>query len=235
MTNINIFHFILFININNSSISIIQTLYLLLFCFYIYIVAIDMKLKSKLKKEYILKNATQVFIRKGFTSVTMTDIVNECNISRGGLYKYYKNTEEIFIEIMSNTTNDQNNYYINLINNNVPFKIIFDDYLSEKNKYLKNIRNTLIIAMHEFFFSKKNDPFYSKIVCDRFNNSAYVLSLILKYGAQSKEIDITDFEGYSRQILILLEGMYIIALSSNLPESLIDNQFNIIKANINLK
>lgn len=195
----------------------------------------NMTTKSELKKEYILKNALDVFIKKGFTSVTMTDIVNQCKISRGGLYKYYKSTEEIFIEIISKSKDDQCSYYKDCINNKKPFGEIFDAYLNEKKKYLLAVDKTLVLAMYEFFLSKKNEPSYGAVISQRFDSSADALSMILKYGAHTNEISITDFDGHSRQILLLIEGMYILALSSNLPESLIDNQFNIIKQNINLK
>ena len=42
--------------------------------------------KSEQKKAYILEVAKEVFIEKGFRTVTMKDIVEACEISRGGLY-----------------------------------------------------------------------------------------------------------------------------------------------------
>ena len=56
--------------------------------------------KSEQKREYILKKAREVFAKKGFRDVTMKDIVEACEISRGGLYLYFGSTEEIFKEIL---------------------------------------------------------------------------------------------------------------------------------------
>ena len=56
--------------------------------------------KSEQKREYILKQAKEVFAKKGFRDVTMKDIVEACEISRGGLYLYFGSTEEIFREIL---------------------------------------------------------------------------------------------------------------------------------------
>ena len=56
--------------------------------------------KSEQKREYILKRAKEVFAKKGFRDVTMKDIVEACEISRGGLYLYFGSTEEIFKEIL---------------------------------------------------------------------------------------------------------------------------------------
>ena len=56
--------------------------------------------KSEQKRMYILKQAKTVFAEKGFRAVTMKDIVDICEISRGGLYLYFASTEEIFRAIL---------------------------------------------------------------------------------------------------------------------------------------
>ena len=56
--------------------------------------------KSLQKKKHILETARKVFIEKGYKRVTMKDIVDACGISRGGLYLYFNNTGEIFLEVM---------------------------------------------------------------------------------------------------------------------------------------
>ena len=56
--------------------------------------------KSVQKRKYILEKARQVFVDKGFKKVTMKDIVEACEISRGGLYLYFDDTGQIFTEVM---------------------------------------------------------------------------------------------------------------------------------------
>ncbi len=46
--------------------------------------------KSVQKKKYIIETARNVFMEKGFKAVTMKDIVEACEISRGGLYLIFK-------------------------------------------------------------------------------------------------------------------------------------------------
>ncbi|WP_442601264.1 TetR/AcrR family transcriptional regulator [Paenibacillus sp. KN14-4R] len=52
------------------------------------------------KRNDILQAAERVFIRKGFTQVTMKDIVEESKLSRGGVYLYFSSTDEIFRELL---------------------------------------------------------------------------------------------------------------------------------------
>ena len=56
--------------------------------------------KSVQKKRYIVEKARDVFMEKGFKKVTMKDIVEACDISRGGLYLYFENTSQIFMEVL---------------------------------------------------------------------------------------------------------------------------------------
>lgn len=56
--------------------------------------------KSVQKKKYILDTARKVFAEKGFKNVTMKDIVEACEISRGGLYLYFESTEQILMEVL---------------------------------------------------------------------------------------------------------------------------------------
>ena len=45
--------------------------------------------KSVQKRNYIIEKAREVFSQKGYLTVTMKDIVEACEISRGGLYLYF--------------------------------------------------------------------------------------------------------------------------------------------------
>ena len=56
--------------------------------------------KSAQKRKFILETARKVFVEKGFKKVTMKDIVEACEISRGGLYLYFESTGQIFLEVM---------------------------------------------------------------------------------------------------------------------------------------
>ena len=53
--------------------------------------------KSLQKKKYILETARKVFMEKGYKKVTMKDIVEACDISRGGLYLYFEITSQLFM------------------------------------------------------------------------------------------------------------------------------------------
>ena len=56
-------------------------------------------LKTEIK-DRINNSAFQVFFRKDYRSAKMSEIANEANISVGNIYRYYKNKENLFYQII---------------------------------------------------------------------------------------------------------------------------------------
>ncbi len=54
----------------------------------------------KERKEQILATARQVFAEKGFYNTGIGDICREVHISRGTLYQYFANKQEVFREVL---------------------------------------------------------------------------------------------------------------------------------------
>ena len=56
--------------------------------------------KSERTKLRILESARELFALQGYSGVTMKDICERAGLSRGGLYRYYSSTEDVFIHII---------------------------------------------------------------------------------------------------------------------------------------
>lgn len=48
------------------------------------------------KKQHIVNAAYQLCLRKTVSTVTMQDIINETGLSQGGIYRFYRDIDEIF-------------------------------------------------------------------------------------------------------------------------------------------
>ena len=53
--------------------------------------------KGEETKQFIREKACFLFSQKGFKNVTMKDICMETGLSRGGLYRHYDSTQQIFM------------------------------------------------------------------------------------------------------------------------------------------
>ena len=97
--------------------------------------------KKEQVKEKIGKVAMKCFARYGLDKTTLDDIAKEVGLNKASLYYYYKNKEDIFLEVAITEGRD----YLRTLEEHVLEKkttearIIF--YLVERVNYLKNVLN----------------------------------------------------------------------------------------------
>jgi len=187
--------------------------------------------KSDEKKKFILEKARQVFIRKGFNNVTMKDIIDECQISRGGLYFYFSSIDEIFKAVVEVHNKSRIDTVKSDIEKGIAFSVLLESYfLNQKRRFL-NMDKSLKTAMMEFFLSHKDE--YSKsFILSQFTNSKNILLEILKYGVNNNEVEDIDLMLMAENIMFFFEGIGTLALIAGINEEHIDRQFEHIKKNI---
>ena len=49
-------------------------------------------------KDKISLAALKIFLQKGYDATSISDVVRECKITKGGIYHHFKNKEELFID-----------------------------------------------------------------------------------------------------------------------------------------
>jgi AcrR family transcriptional regulator len=57
-------------------------------------------MKPELRREQILRAATEVFAKKGYHQASITDIIKAADIARGTFYLYFEGKREIFSELV---------------------------------------------------------------------------------------------------------------------------------------
>lgn len=184
--------------------------------------------KSKLKKNLILERSRNIFIKKGYQGVTMTDIVEACGISRGGLYRYYKSTFEIFLEILRMEQQEMRCSFLDGMKNGFSGVAILESFLQEQKYELLNKKSNLVVAVYEFFFINKNN-IEEDILKQQFDSAVKMLSDLIQYGMDKREFTIVDKNTVARTIVLLLEGIRVSSQVMDITEELLDEQFNYIK------
>ena len=58
------------------------------------------RLSRENRRKQIKEVALKLFTDKGYAKTTMDEIVQECGISKGGMYHHFANKEEIFVELL---------------------------------------------------------------------------------------------------------------------------------------
>jgi len=112
--------------------------------------------KSEQKKTYILEVAKKVFIEKGFRTVTMKDIVEACEISRGGLYLYYNNTAEIFRDVLKMEAGQTDEGLEEQLSEDATATEILTVFFKAQKAEILATKGSLIMAIYEYYFDYKN-------------------------------------------------------------------------------
>lgn len=184
--------------------------------------------KSEQKRQYILDCARKVFIEKGFRGVTMKDIVDACEISRGGLYLYFSSTEEIFLEVLKRESEaDDDVFSANIAEDALSVDILLL-FFKEQKKELLCKKDDLAVATYEYYFanSTATDQDQKENLWNRQHEDAvWILQKLIEKGMENGEFYEVDSVVMARTIMLVIEGMRIVAHMGNLTESMIDEQF----------
>lgn len=181
--------------------------------------------KSEQKREFILKQAKEVFARKGFRDVTMKDIVEACDISRGGLYLYFGSTEEIFREILISQMEHEDDDLTEHISEGFTMADLLLLFLKEQKKQILRKKQDISIAAYEYYFANRHTKKDENLIRNQFQTGVEVLTRILQEGTQRGEFYCEDYKTAARNIMYTVEGMKICAKTMGITESKVDQQF----------
>lgn len=180
--------------------------------------------RSLQKKQFILEKAKEVFVEKGFRSVTMKDIVEACEISRGGLYLYFSSTEEIFLEVLAAESEEADDVFAENVGENATAADILAVFLKEQKREILRSKKTLAAAAYEYAFANPKDTVLKK----RFNDGVVMLEKLIKMGAESGEFYDVDARIAAKNVMYVLEGLKIASVTMGMSGETIDNELYMI-------
>lgn len=183
--------------------------------------------KSLQKKQFILETAREVFMEKGYKSVTMKDIVDRCDISRGGLYLYFNNTREIFEEVLQLETEDTDDVLTGAISEEASCTDILLLFFKEQKKELLRKKKNLTIAIYEYLFEHKV-PKKENTLRKQFDMGIKIMEQLITDGVENGEFYCEDVLGMARNIMFVIEGMKIASQTMGISEEMIDYEFAFI-------
>jgi AcrR family transcriptional regulator len=179
--------------------------------------------KSAQKKKFILETARKVFVEKGFKKVTMKDIVEACEISRGGLYLYFDNTGQIFLEVMKLESQEADDVFSDSIADDATAADILVLFLKEQKKELLRKSDTLTQAIYEYYF--QNQPGRKdNVLKKQFDSAVKIIEKLIETGVDNGEFYCEDCRGMARNIMFVLEGLKISAQTIGVTAEAVDRE-----------
>lgn len=179
--------------------------------------------KSIQKKKYILETARKVFMEKGFKKVTMKDIVEACEISRGGLYLYFESTGQIFLEVLKLESQEADDVFSDSITEDATAADILILFLKEQKKELLRKQDTLTQAIYEFYFENEL-PKKDNVLKKQFDSAVKIIEKLIEAGVENGEFYCEDCQGTARNIMFVLEGLKISAQTIGITAEVVDRE-----------
>ncbi len=179
--------------------------------------------KSLQKKKYILETARKVFVEKGYKDVTMKDIVEACDISRGGLYLYFESTEQILLEVLRMEADETDDVFTRHLTQEDTAADILTLFLKEQKKELLRKQDNLTVAVYEYFFTQKSTD-KNNMLKKQFDAGVRVIEKLIEAGIASGEFYCENPKGAASNIMYVLEGLKIDAQTFGITEKMVDEQ-----------
>lgn len=178
--------------------------------------------KSEQKRRYIVETARKVFMEKGYKTVTMKDVVDACEISRGGLYLYFPGTKELFEEVLRLEQEDAGEVSPEMPGEAMPSDILAL-FLKEQKKEILSRKPSLRMAVYEYFFANRI-PAKDNLLRKQFDEAVYVMEKLITAGVEKEEFYCEDPRGTARNIMYVLEGLKVAALTRGITEAAVDRE-----------
>lgn len=186
----------------------------------------SMATKGMQTKQFIIDTSIRLFSEKGYSNVTMKDVCEACNLSRGGLYRHFNSTKEIFIDMLNSHKNNAKNLLDESIKENISARQMLEYFLNQQKSEIQSEYSGLDFAIHEFAFVEKDQRDYMN---KRYNSAITMLSKLIDYGQSKNEFKKCNSTILATHIMFLLDSMKTSAPVLILTDNDIDNQINLIK------
>nr|UWI50607.1 TetR/AcrR family transcriptional regulator [Clostridioides difficile] len=185
-----------------------------------------MATKGMQTKQFIIDTSIKLFSEKGYSNVTMKDICEACNLSRGGLYRHFNSTKEIFIDMLNSHKDNSQNLLDKSIKENISARQMLEFFLNQQKSEIQSEYSGLDFAIHEFAFVEKDQHDYMN---KRYNSAITMLVKLIDSGQSKGEFKKCNSRILATHIMFLFDSMKTSAHILVLTDEDIDNQINLIK------
>ncbi len=185
-----------------------------------------MSSRGDLTRALIKTQARKLFAAKGYANVTMQDICEACELSRGGLYRHYVSTGEIFCAIL---TDDEVAAFASLheaTERRVAASTIFRTFLQSRIRAVTDPEISIENAVAEFCAQDKKGHY---MMCRRGETSIRILTKLIEQGTADGDFACEEPEALAKHVLFMIEGMSKHSLLMPLTQDEIDRQIALIE------
>lgn len=183
-----------------------------------------MSQKGELTRRNIKEQAIKLFVKRGFKDVTMKDICEATQLSRGGLYLHYGSTRQIFAEIIDDLMGCQEDEFSEKISS---AKTILTDVLERYKREMKDSQGALNVAIYEYFSSENVSE--NNALVKQYFKSRVMWRQLLEYGIERGEFNAVDVDAVFDLIVFSYQGVRMYSTLMPIGEEIPNNIVTMIK------
>lgn len=185
-----------------------------------------MSTKGDKTRSFIRAQARRLFAAKGYSNVTMQDICEACDLSRGGLYRHYVSTGEIFSAILTDDEKDAHNSLRHAIERKISAGVIFRTFLRDRIRKSTDPETSIENAVTEYAATDSKGRYMLR---RRGETSIQILTKILEQGVKDGDFKCENPAAVAKHTLWMIEGMTKHSLLMPLTDAEIDEQIVFIE------
>lgn len=160
--------------------------------------------KKEEKRVSILKAASEVFARYGYDKTTLEDIGKRLGMNKASLYYYFKNKEEIFIQVIL----AEMKIFINDLQKKTASKPTVEEktihYLTERIKRYEQVLNVTKLSIESL---RKVEPLFQDLYSKVKQQEIIFLQSLLNKGVEKQEIIATDTKDLAESLFIISDAL----------------------------
>ena len=182
--------------------------------------------KGNKTKQFIISESKKLFSKQGYATVTMKDVCEICDLSRGGLYRHFGSTKEIFIETLKEDKEDKGELLLKCMNEGISaLQILIWFFEDRKETLILGDYNGFSFAVQEFTKQEIEQREYLK---ERLDQAKQGLILLFEYGQKQGEFKIFDNESMALTLLLFLDSLETNAYILGFTEEQVDKQLDFL-------
>lgn len=158
--------------------------------------------KKERTREHILEVSYRLFAKNGFNKVTMKDICEATNLSRGGLYSHFSSTRELFEAILEKINQKDEMNFQEEMERGISATEILKNALILMEDEMNHPEDSLSLAMYEYAGSVETDlmDHFNKIGEDKW-------TALMEYGIAQGEFRNVNVSEIVNIILYAYQGV----------------------------
>lgn len=168
--------------------------------------------QKELRKQQVLLAAMEVFKRKGYEKATLKDIVEEAGMSRGWIYLYYSDKNQIFMDLLLYLDNQQETQFTNSHSKNV-LEFLRNYFQDIKNAVSDNESN-IYPAIYEFWITGWREETVREFFLKRYERVVNSFTNLFLQGVEAGTISpVKPLEEIVKSMMSSMDGILVHSLA----------------------